>query len=359
MILNDWIARLAAFEPNGFPVLSLYLNTEPDERGRDNYGAWLRKELNARARTFPAGSSERESFDKDAERIGAFLEKELKPATNGLVIFACAGAGLFEAMELATGVGEHRLYVYNQPHLYQLARLNDEYPRYAAVITDTNTARLYVFGLGQVLTEQQVKNEKTKSVKVGGWSQARYRRRVENSQNQHAREVIEILDHTVREEGINHIVLAGDEVIVPKLREALPQHLADKVIDVLRLDINAPETEVLNATLEAMRAEDAKDDAGKVKRLLNEYRAGGLAVVGRDYTMAALDIGQVDELVVSAALERNQQAAGTGATIPEEAAAADELVTKAAQTGAAVTFIEDAELLAPAGGVGAFLRYRI
>jgi hypothetical protein len=37
----------------------------------------------------------------------------------------------------------------------------------------------------------------------------------------------------------------------------------------------------------------------------------------------------------------------------------DELVTKAAQTSASVSFIQDAALLEPVGGVGAFLRYRI
>jgi peptide subunit release factor 1 (eRF1) len=36
----------------------------------------------------------------------------------------------------------------------------------------------------------------------------------------------------------------------------------------------------------------------------------------------------------------------------------DLLVTKAKQTGAIVTFIEDAALLASMGGVGAFLRWR-
>jgi peptide subunit release factor 1 (eRF1) len=38
---------------------------------------------------------------------------------------------------------------------------------------------------------------------------------------------------------------------------------------------------------------------------------------------------------------------------------ADQLVTKAHQTGATVTFIEDGSLLADVGGAGAFLRYRL
>jgi peptide subunit release factor 1 (eRF1) len=38
---------------------------------------------------------------------------------------------------------------------------------------------------------------------------------------------------------------------------------------------------------------------------------------------------------------------------------ADELITKATQTAARITFIEDASLLADYGGVAALLRFRI
>jgi peptide chain release factor subunit 1 len=341
------LSRLAGWEPNGFPVLSLYLDTRPDERGRDNYQAFVRKELRSRAQTFAASSSERESFEKDAARIHSYLE-DLRPSANGAVMFACAGADLFEALELDAPIGDHRLYVHNQPHLYQLARLNDEFPRYAAVIADTHQARIFVFGLGQVVAKEEVKGTKTKSVKVGGWSQQRYRRHIENYHLQHAKEVVDALERIVKEEDAKHVILAGDEVILPKLREQMPQALEAKVIDVLRLDVNAPENEVLAATLDSLREQDATDDADKVRRLFEQHRAGGLAVVGRDETLAALEMGQVDELVVSASLEQIH---------PEEVP--DELVTKAAQTSASVSFIQDAALLEPVGGVGAFLRYRI
>ena len=33
--IDEPLARLVAFEPTTFPVLSVYLNTQPDEHGRD------------------------------------------------------------------------------------------------------------------------------------------------------------------------------------------------------------------------------------------------------------------------------------------------------------------------------------
>lgn len=375
MPLDQLLDRLAAFEPTSLPVISLYLNTQPDQHGRANFEPFIRKEFRARARSYSLRSPEGESFERDAKRITEYLRDELRPSANGLAVFACAGAdAFFEAVQLDAPIEEHRLYVYHQPHLYPLARLSDQYRRYAALIADTNSARLFVFGLGERLDKESVQSTKVSRTSVGGWSQARYQRHIENYHLHHAKEIVEALDRAVREENIEYIVLAGDEVIIPTLREQLPQHLDEKVIDVLRLDITTPEHEVLRATLEAMREQDAKDDAEKVAQLIDEYRAGGLAVVGAHDTLAALAAGQVDELFLSASLEEihdDEEEVGEplvpGAPATEEDAGkgtrsvmmADELVTRARQTGARIIFIEAAALLADAGGVGAMLRYRL
>jgi len=49
---------------------------------------------------------------------------------------------------------------------------------------------------------------------------------------------------------------------------------------------------------------------------------------------------------------------GTKSEEPRQASLPDLLVTKAKQTSAAVTFIEDSALLESTGGVAAFLRWR-
>jgi peptide subunit release factor 1 (eRF1) len=43
---------------------------------------------------------------------------------------------------------------------------------------------------------------------------------------------------------------------------------------------------------------------------------------------------------------------------PRRASLPDLLITKAKQTGASITFVEEAGLLDPVDGVGAFLRWR-
>lgn len=372
MPLEEALDRLADCGPVDLPVVSFYLSTQADRRGRANFNSFARKELEEKSRTFPRRSPARASFDTDAGRIKAYLEN-IRPSANGVAIFACAGNGdFFETVALEAPVDEHKLYVSHEPHLYPLARLSDKFSRYAAVIADTNAARIYVFGIGRNLGETNVKNPNVNKTQSGGWSQARYQRHIKNYHLHHAKEVVDVLDRVVRTDKVNHIVLAGDEVILPVLREQFPSHLNERVIGTLGLDIRTAEHVIAERTLDALQSHDAKTDVERVGRLLDEYRAGGLAVVGVHDTLAALSLGQVDELYLSGSLEEIHKIIGKGlidesrkergsngdgarSTIPNKVA--DELVTRVRQTGANITFIENAALLAEVDGIGATLRY--
>jgi peptide subunit release factor 1 (eRF1) len=230
-----------------------------------------------------------------------------------------------------------------------------------------------VFGLGQVIDAEEVKGKKVHRVKVGGWSQSRYQRRVGNAHQEHAKEVAERLAQIVREDEVTHIILAGDQLAIPLLQEQLPQEMAS-MVEVMKLDVHASEQDVLSATLEKLQEQEAKTAAEKVDRLMQQYRACGLAVVGPEDTLEALANGQVEELLISGALEESHlqpeeveailapeipdSEGGTQSEEPRQAFVPDLLVTKAKQTSATVTFIEDPALLEPVGGVGAFLRWR-
>lgn len=335
--------RLAALEPGPFPVLSLYLNLQSNDRGRDQFGTFLRKELTERLRTYPGEGPERESIEQDADRIRTYVS-ELDRSLNGLAVFASSGAGLFEAIPLAAPIDAHRLYVDDLPHLYPLARVLDEYPRYLALVADTHSARIFVFATNTIVKSERIENQKTKRHKQGGWSQARYQRHTDNFHLLHAKEVVDAVDRIVREEGLDKILISGDEVIVPLLREQLPKHLADCVVDTLRLDIRAPEHEVLSATMAALRRRDVETDRERVEALMDAYRANGLATVGHDNVRRAFELGQVDELIITASAEATDQD--------------QELIRLASNTSAAVRFIEDAALLAGVNGVAASLRFK-
>jgi peptide chain release factor subunit 1 len=280
---------------------------------------------------------------------------------------------------LAAPIEQHWLSIGDRPHLYPLARLDSQYPRVAALLADTNSARILVISSGEVVNQQEITNVKTRRTQQGGWSQARFQRHIENFHLQHAKEVVDALERIVQQEQLTQILIAGDEVITPLLRDQMPKHLADKVVDELRLDTYAPVKRVVEATLDAMRRVSDRTDREKVDAAINGYRAGGLGVAGPEETLDALVKGQVEELLVSASLAGIRQPKGAVTTAnddattgeiesaageaaqadPEVVRLSDELVTRARQTAARITFVEDASLLDGVGGVAALLRFRI
>jgi peptide chain release factor subunit 1 len=260
------------------------------------------------------------------------------------------------------------------PHLYPLVRLVDQYPRYAAVVLDTRRAQIFVVGLNATERETDLTSAKTRRTSVGGWSQARYQRHVDQIRQQHVKEIAETLERIVTDEGLTQIVVVGHEVAVPMLKAELSPRLADMIVDVIPLERHAGERQVLQATLEALRVRDGDTDAERVAELLDRWRGGGLGVAGPEATLEALERGQVDELIVTASPET--LAAAEAPIDPETAALsvaisaveakppqrslvlAETLVSRARRTGARVRLIEDASLLTEVGGVGGLLRYR-
>jgi peptide subunit release factor 1 (eRF1) len=366
---------LAALEPSPFPVISLYLSLTPNQHGRENWEQFVRKVFNERGKTLQVDSPERGSFDTDAERIRQYLGQPRDAAYHGIAIFACAGAELFEAIPLETPFDDHWMFVGSLPHLYPLAKLIDTYPRYAAVMLDTNKARIQVFSLAASERDEKVVSDKTRRTSKGGWSQARYQRRADDMHLHHMKEVVDALDKIVREEKINQIVIAADDHVLPKLREQMPSHLAEKVVDTVALHRHDGGDTMLESTFDAIRMKDADSDVEKVQELMDEWQGSGLGVVGPEATLSAFELGQVEELIITGSVNtlKPVQKLSGGAAFEMQVETSDptgridearlklsaELIKRAQQTAARIRFIEDATLLEDVGGVGALLRFRI
>ncbi len=365
---------LLAFDAVPAPVISLYLDARVNEHGKRNFMPFVRKQLSERVKSFPLNSEERASVEEDFVRIMRYLEDGVREPTQGVALFACSALDdYFQVGQFEAHFERNRLLVLERPHVYPLARLIDQYRHYAVVLADTNRAQIFVFAAGRAVEQDDIQNVKTKHTSVGGWSQARYQRHEENYHLHHAKEVIDALERTMRDDRIEHVILAGDEtVVIPILREQMSKELQEKVIDVLSLGIDTPEHELLEESLTAFQRHDSLTDMEKVERLLGEFRGDNLAVAGVPDTLAALSNGQVEEMLIVASADglkfdeeevRKVLTVYGADDIPEtldSRAVADELIRRANQMSAArTTFVEDQTRLEQLGGVGALLRYRI
>src|SRR5687768_16449479 len=221
------------------PVISLYLDARVNEHGKRNFMPFVRKQLSERVKSYPVQSEERASVEEDFVRIMRYLEDGVREPTQGVALFACSALDdYFQAGQFEAHFEHNRLVVAERPHVYPLARLIDHYRGYAVVLADTNRAQIFVFAAGRAVEQTDIQNVKTKHTSVGGWSQSRYQRHEENYHLHHAKEVVDALERTVREEQIEYVILAGDEaVVIPLLREQMSKELEEKIIDTISLEI--------------------------------------------------------------------------------------------------------------------------
>jgi len=368
--VEEALDRLAAFSSPSDPVVSLYLNLQSDAHGRREYTDFLDRAFRDQIDTFESGSSARRHLEQDAQRIRTRIESELQTSTRTLAVFCCSGdPALFEAIELDAPIDGHRLYIDHQPHLFPLARLTDQYRRYAALLLDTHSARLFVFAVGAVERKTVVENEKpSRTPGVDVWSEGEYQRNSENLHVKHMKEVADMVERVVREEDIATIVVAADEVALPLFKEAVSSEVQENLVEVRRVGMFASDADVLRATIDAFKQADAVSDRDFVTRAIDAFRSRGLGTIGLQRVRAALTLGQVDRLLVPAvaSVAATEEASGdVGAAIPKEQrtqlseAVIEELVMAARRTDAATTFVEDATLLRPAGGVAALLRFKL
>ena len=370
----NFLTRLLDMEPGEAPFVSLYLNTEPNENGKKQFGTFLKKQFSDHIAVLDEGSDRRESLVKDSERVTAYLEN-LDPAARGVAIFASsAGNDVFEAFDFGIPFPEDNFYLFDRPFVFPLARLIDQNPTFIVVSADTNAANIYVVKRSQTVKHEEIQNTKTNRTEVGGWSQMRYQRHIENFHHQHAKEVIEELDKIVKSDRIDRVVLAGDQaVIIPLLRDEMSKELAEKVIDSLALNVNTPEHEVIEQARAAVEKHDVEQDKATIDHLFEVNYDDGVGVTGVENTLTALLNGQVQELYLTADPEdiayRTQDVKVvlkdySPGEEPDSSATADkelllnELIRLAAGSADRIRFIEDTHLLKKVGGVGAILRYQ-
>ena len=280
------IAKLLEFEPGPRPFLSIYLDTSANENGKKTFDIFLKKQVSEQLDKLDEGTQARKNFESDIEGSRAFLE-DLDPATQGVAIFACAPAGLFKTYEFQIPFEQSLFTLSDGPDLLPIMKLICGNQRYAIAQADTNAAHIYVVSRGEVIRRDDIQNEKTNRSEVGGWSQMRYQRHVDNFHEQHAKEVVGELEKLVENGRIETVVLAGDEsVIIPLLKDEMSKELLAKLAGTISVNVNAPEHEVLEEAEKVIHRHRTLTDMERIKLLEEENHAGGLGVTSLEKVLA-------------------------------------------------------------------------
>jgi len=348
--LRARVRRLAEIDSPEAPVLSIYLDIRPEAHGEDPGRrvelVVLRHRLREISATYPAHDPARLSLDADVARIERFLEEESLKAAEGLAIFACHARELWETMAAPVPF-ETQVSAGPTADLFQLAQLLEESEAVVMALVDTNTCRLFVTRRGS-LVERPGPDEPPDEHErhhAGGWSQARYQRHIDMQDRRFAREAAGAIERLVNRVHARHLILAGEERTISVLKPELSPALSAILERVEHIEMRARPDEVaaeIAPILAAIRESEATEAA---ERAIAGVRAGGLGVAGVDPVAAALEAGQVHELVIDESADLDPDLRS-------------ELVRLAARTAADVVVVKDHPGLLALGGVGATLRYR-
>jgi len=195
---------------------------------------------------------------------------------------------------------------------------------------------------------------------------------------QHAKEVIAELEELMKKVEVDHLVICGDEeTILPVFKPQLSKPLEEKLIGTVSASQYESPEELREKALEVINIETATSQQKKIEQLNDAAKSSAkMGTLGVEDTLAALANGQVQELVIASNIDSidyskkkvkkilkeyepgdDTAPAKALSAIGDAGAIADQLIIRAINTGARITFVTDESTLANDGGVGAILRF--
>ena len=373
MALSDQLKALARLPRSPSPFLTVYLNTRWDsEKERERVRIFVKSRL----RECLAGVSEAEEGAKareDAEKIEHYVRglvnREWDEAYNGVAVFACSGLGVYRVLRTYLPF-EDEVRCADRPFLRQAVENAHAGERGILAIVGADFGSLTEFALGGVLREFSFTDEEFPGRhEQGGWSQARYRRHVEDHLQRNLRRLAEHLVSWVDERGRARVALAGPDEVVSALDRLLPHRVARRVCERMRMDPHAGAEEVRETALRAFRRAGLEDDRRRLKRVLE--RGAARSAAGVEAVAAAVRDGRVHELFVARGLQipgwKCFACGDMGERVPlgcprcgepvEGVELGEELIRDTLAADGSVAVVDANPGLAEAGGVAAALRY--
>jgi len=369
--LHQHIAVLANVKESDSPFFSFYLNVGHED------GQW-RQVLDERATTLRRilKGSHLSDFEESLEKVDLWLDTELLPNADSVAIFARgSGGGQFMLpMQFAAPL-PNMVAVYPTPNIYHLVELKDNYHRYVVLLTLPDRASIFEVNLGVATTRAWLEYPELRERVGSEWSRSHYQVHQAHRGDRYLEEKLAILDKLMRAGGETHLILAGDPQMTDKVLQELPVELQKKVIDRVPASQRDQQSDVVLATLSSFVEHEEQESQAIADALVEGVRHQNLAVAGTAATLAALQWGEVDTLVMESAYQPDPGWTCTacnalGTATPENPVCKkcdssavrpldvkEALLRLAGKTDCSVEVVEHSTALQTLGGVGCLLRH--
>ncbi len=318
-VLDGTLAELARMRSGDEPIVSLYLDIRwGDEHQRERVRLFVQDRVRRIATQYPPGSPGREGLTRTLTRVqdtaAALTAQEHEPDKNGVALFANEALGLWRTLFFRRSFA-NELCTDHIPHLAQLARLADDHEPAVVIVPDSTGADIYQVLLGDLAAEQSLrgfvprreKDEFNPGAARHGRQSERLEKDVRHSEafvqrnrRRAAEEAAVLFD---RQPG-SHVVLVGTTANLAAFERELPERLRSAVIARIPRPRewesgDGPRRDgVVAGAAAAVQEHERNAERQVVDEVVGQSLRGGLAVLGPEDVVMALNEGRVHRLVL-------------------------------------------------------------
>ena len=146
------------------------------------------------------------------------------------------------------------------------------------------------------MAESSIENYVPGRQHQGGWAQMRYQRHIKDHMDKHHKEVAEQLTDLFDSGKWKRVVLISQDRILANFKTFLPERVKQQVSDFFSMDLSEERSKVLRRVFERLLQKEKKEVNRQIQALKERTPQGGLATLGLNPTLEALNAGQVHTL---------------------------------------------------------------
>jgi peptide chain release factor subunit 1 len=373
MLSREEVKELAEISGEDSYFVSFYLNVDPMFNVRGDYGVHCKNMIKDLSEKIDKGILKR--IKDDLQKIENYVTSNRRILRKGLAILSSTERGFWRDYNFNVPF-KNDIVVDKTPYVKPLLDILDNYQRYALLLVDKESARIFLVHLGDIVEYGEVYTPGIPGKhKKGGWfalSQNHYERHIEHHVAMHLKDVLEKFESFLKGEYIGRVILGGSDEAVSMIKGMLHKGILDKVIGTARIEMFAKPDEVLRKVEPVVSEFEKKKEEETIDELIERALKNNNAVLGIDDVLNALQEQRVMKLIFVRDYKvsgyncpscgyLSTQNIGNCLFCNARLEKTDQLVDLAGQKAigqnALVEVVTESKKLMDAGGIGAFLRF--
>jgi len=369
------VRELAAARAARGDYLTVTLSTSTLDDWRQFAPTFLKSEFSRITKERSLSKEQKHALEAEFAEIGAVLQYDVTPQTQGLALFADGQGGIRERIELPFRLINRAVlepFPYVRPIVHALSLLEP----FVIAEVGRDESHLYLVDEWGVVKEGDLagpwlrtSDRETGEQSIKGYYAAA---RADALVDLHHKEVAATLAKWLEGSEVRRVVLCAQHDIASAFRRALPAAVAPKVVAEIPFAAALTFNQMLVGARVAVNAARRRELEQLVERVKEGLGSGGRGAAGFDGVRGGLERSQIQTLIVDrnyrppgwtcpdcdwAGLAPLEECPVCGGTPVPVADVVGELVRMAILQGSSVEVAEDLSTLDELGGVAALLRF--